>query len=122
MIDLENEIKKLKYHVSLLGNCIDYEQNPIASLVIEMDWSEADLSAAYDIFEKYSNILDAGKSFCTGDLEKDLRQKFNIGYQKVKYIVLAFYRNHQWVRVCSLYAHDFECVEFHEITRPKEYD
>jgi len=52
--------------------------------------------------------------------EMELRETFNIGYQTVKTIILAFFDNGQWGDVCTAYAKKFECVEFHRITRPKE--
>lgn len=120
MIDIENEIKKLKFHISLIGETLDYRNNPIPALIIEMDWGEADLNSAHDIFEKYDNMLEAKEEVNWRAFEMELREKFEIGYQTVKSIVLSFYRNHQWTEVCTLYARSAECVEFHEITRPKE--
>jgi len=120
MTDIENEIKKLKFHISLIGETLDYRANPIAALIIERDWNEADLDSAHDIFEKYDNMLEEKKDVDWRAFEMELKKKFGIGYQTVKSIVLAFYRNHQWTNVCTLYARSAECVEFHEITRPKE--
>ena len=120
MTDIENEIKKLKFHISLIGETLDYRNNPIPALVIQMDWNENDLDAAHDIFEKYDNMLEAKEEVNWRAFEIELREKFGIGYQTVKSIVLAFYRNHQWTEVCTLYARSCECVEFHEITRAKD--
>lgn len=120
MTDIENEIKKLKFHISLIGETLDYRNNPIPALVIQMDWNEKDLDAAHDIFEKYDNMLEAKEEVNWRAFEMELREKFGIGYQTVKSIVLAFYRNHQWTEVCTLYARSCECVEFHEITRAND--
>ena len=120
MTDIENEIKKMKFHISLIGETLDYRNNPIPALVIQMDWNENDLDAAHDIFEKYDNMLEAKEEVNWRAFEMELRKKFGIGYQTVKSIVLAFYRNHQWSEVCTLYARSCECVEFHEITRAKD--
>ena len=49
-----------------------------------------------------------------------LKNVFNINYQTVKSIVLAFWRNHQWTNVCYGYAMSFEPtipIEFHQIIR-----
>ena len=120
MTDIENEIKKLKFHISLIGETLDFRNNPIPALVIQMDWDEKDLDAAHDIFEKYDNMLEAKEEVNWRAFEMELREKFGISYQTVKSIVLAFYRNHQWTEVCTLYARSRECVEFHEITRAKD--
>ena len=120
MTNIENEIKKIKFHISLIGETLDHRNNPIPSLVIQMDWAERDLDSAHDIFEKYDNKLEAEEDVNWRSFEMELREKFNIGYQTVKSIVLAFYRNHQWTEVCTLYAKSAECVEFHEITRPRD--
>lgn len=120
MTDIKDEIKKLKFHISLIGETLDYRSNPIPALVIEMNWNANDLDAAHDIFEKYNNMLEAKEDVSWRAFEMELRQKFGIGYQTVKSIILAFFRNHQWTEVCTLYAQSYECMEFHEITRPKD--
>jgi hypothetical protein len=120
MVDIEKEISKLKFHISLIGETIDRRANPIPALIIEMDWDEENLDSAHDIFEKYDAMLDNDEEINWRTFEMELRDKFHIGYQTVKTIILAFYRNHQWTQVCQLYAQSAECVEFHEITRPKE--
>lgn len=115
--DIKEEISKLKFHISLIGETLDYRTNPIPALVIQMNWNESDLDAAHDIFEKYDNMLEAKEEINWRAFEMELRDKFGIGYQTVKSIILAFYRNHQWTNVCTLYARSAECIEFHEITR-----
>ncbi|MEJ1364540.1 MAG: hypothetical protein RPU42_05495 [Candidatus Sedimenticola sp. (ex Thyasira tokunagai)] len=115
-----SEIDKIKFHIKMLGEAIDSREYPIASLVISMDWDGDDLNRAHDVFEKYDNMLEAKEDINWRAFEMELRNTFDIGYQTVKSIVLAFYRNHQWTEVCSLYAKAYECLEFHEITRSKE--
>lgn len=122
MTDLKHEIEKLKFHISLIGETIDHRNNPIPALVIQMNWTAKDLDAAHDIFEKYSNLIESNVDVDWYAFEHELRDKFKIGYQTVKIIILAFYRNHQWTEVCSLYAQAHECMEFHEITRVKDQD
>lgn len=109
------ELEKIKFHIQMLGECIDSTTSPIASLVISMDWDGDDLNRAHDIFEKYDNDLENGREVNWTQFEHEIRDEFEIGYQNVKSIVLAFYRNHQWVEVCKQYASDKPCMEFHEI-------
>jgi hypothetical protein len=120
MTDIEREIEKLKFHISLIGEAVDHRNNPITALVISMNWNAKDLDSAHDIFEKYDSQLESKEEVNWHAFEHELRDKFDIGYQTIKSIILAFYRNHQWTEVCRLYAKAFECVEFHEITRPKD--
>jgi hypothetical protein len=120
MTDIENEIEKIKFHINLVGETLDSRNNPIPALVIQMDWNARDLDSAHDIFEKYDNMLEAKEEVNWHVFEHELRDKFDIGYQTVKSIILAFFRNHQWTEVCTLYARSCECVEFHEITRAKD--
>lgn len=122
MEDVEEELKKLRYHVKLLGEAINGRDYPITSLVVFMNWDESELDAAHDIFEEADNRLSEGKGVDWGGFERKLRDRFQIGYQTVKDIVLAFHRNHQWTQVCREYAHAYECSEFHEITRPDKWD
>lgn len=117
MTELLSEVEKLKFYINLIGSTLDSEKYPIASLVIQMNWSEKNLDEAHDIFEKYSNLMESNSEVNWGAFEADLKNKFNISYQGVKPIVLAFYRNHQWMDVCIAYAKAYECIEFHEITK-----
>ena len=117
---LQEEVKKMKFQLKEIGNTIDDEEYPIASLVISYNWGADDLSPAHDIFEKYSNLLDEGKSWSHYKLEEDFRNQFDdkIGYQEVKHIVLAFWRNHQWNSVCIHFVKshgDCPPCEFSEI-------
>lgn len=122
--DLKKEIDKIKYHIRLLGEAIDYNKHPVTSLVIDMNWSNDDLNKIHDIFEHYDNMLNEGKAIIWREFEMELRNNFKISYQTVKMIVLAFHFNHQWKQVCYNYAMSFEPdtpIEFHPITR-KEAD
>lgn len=118
--EIAKEIKKLKYQVRTLAYTVDYARFPVESLILEMDWDENQINFAHDIFEKYDRKLDAGEDVKWIEFEMELKDKFNIGYQTVKSIVLAFYQNNQWVNVCKGYAFSFEPttpIEFHRITR-----
>ena len=119
---LENqkeEIAKIKFHISMLNNYQNYVNNPIGSLDIEFDWSEEDLDKAHDIFEKYNKkILEGGLDGNLHSLmEKDFNEDLNIGYQEVKSVVLAFFRESRWVTVCVEFvkSYEYEPVEFSEI-------
>ena len=119
---LENqkeEIAKIKFHISMLNNYQNYVNNPIGSLVIEFDWSEEDLDKAHDIFEKYDKkILEGGLDGNLHSLmEKDFNEDLNLGYQEVKSVVLAFFRESRWVNVCVEFVKSYEDepIEFSEI-------
>ena len=115
-----SEIDKIKFHIQMLGEVIDSIEHPIASLVISMDWDGDDLNRAHDVFEKYNNMLEAKEDINWSAFEMELRNTFSIGYQTVKSIILAFYRNHQWTEVCMLYAKSCMCAEFYEIAHDSE--
>jgi len=120
---LAEELSKLKYKVRTIGNTIDYQAYPIEALILEMDWGEGDIDRAHDIFEEYDNKLEAKEEVSWNKFEMKLRNEFDIGYQTVKSIVIAFYKNHQWTNVCYGYAMSFEPttpVEFHQITRSND--
>ncbi|AIE71152.1 MULTISPECIES: hypothetical protein [Enterobacteriaceae] len=118
--EMYKELEKLKYHVRILGDTIDYQAHPVESLILSMDWNEADINSAHDIFEKYDRKIENKEDIEWSEFEHELRNKFNIGYQTVKQIVISFFNNHQWTDVCYGYAMSFEPytpVEFHQITR-----
>jgi len=121
--ELSIEIKKLKYQVGIIIETIDYEAHPVESLILSMNWGEGDIDRAHDIFEKYDNKIEEEKTINWIEFELELKSEFNIGYQTVKSIVNAFYRNHQWTNVCYGYAMSLEPrtpIEFHHITRNVE--
>ncbi len=105
--------------MQLVGESLDFREHPIASLVISFNWSEENLDKAHDIFEKYDTQLENGEKPNWVAFEGDFKDQLGLGYQSVKVVVLAFYRNYQWTNVCEIYAKAHECVEFHEITRSK---
>ena len=121
MDDLQKQIDKLKFQMSLVGESLDSREHPIATLAISMDWDDDDLDRAHDIFEKFDKIIESGAKPNWAEFERDFSQQFGIGYQTLKVIVLSFFRNFQWTSVCEIYAQAHECVEFHEITRPKSF-
>ena len=113
MDDIEQEIKKLKYKVKLLSSIVDYNQYPIEALMLSLDWDDQDLDKAHDVFEKYSNKIENKERIEWREFENELKEKFNIGYQTVKRVINAFYKNDQWTEVCYEYAKAFKCLEFH---------
>ena len=120
-MSIEEQIEKLQFQMKLVGESLDSREHPIPALVISMDWSDADLDKAHDIFEKFDGILESGETPNWAEFEKDFKDQFGIGYQTLKMVVLAFHRNFQWTQVCEIYAKAHECMEFHEITRPKSF-
>lgn len=43
LTEISKEIEKLKYHISILGDIIDYHSYPVESLIILMDWDKKTL-------------------------------------------------------------------------------
>jgi hypothetical protein len=114
-MDMERELAKLRYHVRKLAGAISYNKHPIEHLVVMMDWSAEDLDDAFDIFQRYRSDLDNHGSMLASQLERDLCQRFDISYQTVKDIVLAFWRHHNYSDVCEEYARQNRVSEFEEI-------
>jgi len=115
MDEILEQIDKIKYHLKMIGDTINPSDYPIELLVIQLDWDDSDLSSANDIFEEYDKKLNSGEYINWTKFEMTLRERFSIGYQTVKSIILAFYRNHQWRDVCRGYAQEYEVSEFNEI-------
>ena len=114
------KLNKLEYQVSVLSECVDSERYPVQSLILSMNWDDSQLNKAHDIFQIYDEKLENKEDVNWTEFEHVLKDEFSIGYQTVKSIILAFYRNHQWVDVCHGYAMSFEPttpIEFHSITR-----
>ena len=108
IIQLESEIEKLKYHISILNTYSVYDDNPVGSLVISLNWTEKDLERAHDIFEKYDDLLEDNQAINHHSIEADFRNEFGIGYQRMKSIILAFFRNNQWIEVCVAFVKSFD--------------
>jgi hypothetical protein len=116
-MNIEKEIEKLKFQIQTIGETIDYEQYPLQELIISFDWSRENLNQAHDIFEKHDKKLNETEKFNSAEFEHELRDAFSIGYQEVKSIINAFYRNGQWTSVCMIYALENMVVEFHDIQK-----
>jgi len=110
-----DEIDKIKYHIQLLSEALDPRDHPTASLVISNDWTRSDLDAAHDIFERYDAKLEKDNAVNWHEFEHDFQDRFGIGYQGLKSIVLAFFRNGQWTTVGTAYAINNPCIEFSEL-------
>lgn len=120
MTEMAKIIEKLAYHVSLLGQTIDYEKHPVEALILSNDWGQADIDKAHDIFEQWDKRLEQGGVMSTSEFESDFNRELGISYQGLKSIILAFYRNHQWTNVCEAYVDAFgssPSLEYHSIMR-----
>ena len=113
-------INKLVYHVSLLADTIDYEKHPVEALILSMNWDQAQINKAHDIFERWDQRLENNGEMNTAEFESDFRCELNISYQGLKSVILAFYKNHQWTNVCEAYVDAFGAtpsMEYHSIMR-----
>lgn len=118
--EMVETIKKLIYHVSLIGETIDNENYPVESLILSMNWSRADITKAHDIFERWNKRLENGEKMSTAEFERDFDTELGVGYQSLKSIILAFYKNYQWTNVCEAYVDAFRgspSIEYHSIMR-----
>jgi hypothetical protein len=115
------EIQRLRYQIKMLSEALlDAEQYPLQHLIISLNWGEQDLDAADDIFEEYDKILkDKSVEIPLAGFEQKLKERFRIGYQTVKQIILAFYYCGKWVDVCKAYAKANDVSEFRPINHPK---
>jgi len=100
-------LEKLEFHVKLLSESLNHTENPIASLVVNFNWSEQDLDSAHDIFEIFDTKLQESEKINWHQFEKEFSEKLHISYQGLKSVVLAFNRNGQWTEVCHAYAASF---------------
>lgn len=100
-------LEKLEFHVKLLAESLNHDENPVASLVVHFNWSPEDLDCAHDIFEMFDAKIRAVENINWHDLESEFKEKLNISYQGLKSVVLAFYNNGQWTEVCHAYASSF---------------
>lgn len=118
------QIEKLKYHVRLLADTVNYEEYPVEALVLQKDWSYEDLNRAHDIFEKWEKKLDQDEPMNQYQFEADFDEALGVNYQGLKSIVRAFYRNGQWVTVCEAYVDSMGAappIEYHSIMRRERF-
>lgn len=103
-----NEIEKLKFHISLLSQeLLDAKKQPISSLVVGLDWSEADLDTAHGIFEEYESILFEKEKISWSDFAKSFEEKLGVTNPQLEAVVLAFCRDTRYVEICQAYARSF---------------
>ena len=123
----KTELEKIKYHILLINSRMlsidgeisrDFHSDSIASLVIEMDWSEDDLKNVRDIFHKYSEKLREGKQYVNWSaFQHDICDALGRIYddRPIKDIIVAFWRHREWKCFCAEYAKEYRCAEFHVI-------
>lgn len=120
---IEDRLAKLEFQVRLLAESLNPEESPIASLVIGFNWSEQELDAAHDIFEKFDGLLTNEEDINWHEFESDFKSRFGMSYQAVKSVILAFYANGQWEDVCRSYALSFGDsvpIELKKVTRSSD--
>lgn len=113
-------IEKLRYHVKLLGDSIDFDKHPVEALILGKDWGPEDINQAHDIFEGWDKRLEQGDEMNSGSFEHEFNERLGVNYQGLKSIILAFYKNDQWTNVCEAYVDSFgktPSVEFSTIAR-----
>lgn len=116
--EITQNIKKLQYHVSILGHTVDSDKYPVEALILGMNWSEDEINKVHDIFERWNKNLENGEKMSVGEFEEDFGKELGISYQELKSIISAFYRNGQWTNVCESYVDSFgktPAAEFHFI-------
>ncbi len=121
--DIESAIQKLRYQVGILGAAVDYRTHPIESLIMQMDWGEGDIDRVHDIFEKWDKLISSGSPMESARFESDF-SSLGINYQTLKSVILAFYRNGQWTKVCESYVDSFgdaPSLEYHGIMRRERF-
>ena len=105
---LKDQLEKMKFHINLIGETINYEKYPIPSLVIDLNWSSNDLNIAYNIFEDFEKRINHGEtSLLHIDMQVEFEEKLNVNYQELKLVVLSFFYNNQFTEVCIEYAKSF---------------
>lgn len=117
--DMEAAINKLRYQVRILGEAIDYKTSPVESLILSMDWSKDDINRVHDIFERWDTRIRKGEKLESHKFESEF-DSVGIGYQALKSVILAFYRNGQWTDVCEAYVDSFggtPSLEYHGIMK-----
>lgn len=118
---MTEDLKKIRDQIRAIGETIDYSTYPLQSLMIGLNWSDLDFTKAHDILEKYSNILSGsgdGK-ISHSALEADFSKELGIGYQDVKSVMVAMYKDHKWGDVCVAYKKSMSPnppVELNEIS------
>ncbi len=67
--------------------------------------------------------ITKGEKIDNGEFENEFREKLGVSYQRLKIVVLSFYRSQQWVDVCYAYAGSFDesvPMELKPILRAKQ--
>lgn len=119
-LEIIQALEKLSYQVSIVSETIDYEKHPVEALILSKNWGPEEIEKVHDIFERWDSRLEQGDEMKSGSFEQEFKDALGIGYQGLKSIILAFYRNGQWTSVCEAYVDSFgdsPSLEFHGIMR-----
>lgn len=121
--EIEKILEKMKFQIATIGQAIDFDRHPVESLIISMDWGQKEINLAHDVFEKWDKKLEAGEDISSYEFEADFSESLGLNYQRVKPVILSFYRNGQWTNVCEAYVDSFDgkaSIEYREImNRPR---
>ena len=114
-MDVETEIEKLRYHLRLLADASDLAEHPDTKFIIAHGWGEDDWDDAEEIFGCYEEAVEAGGSI--NGLEREVKERFNCGYQEVKRLVLAMWDAEVCRRACYEYAKANDTLEMKRIIK-----
>lgn len=103
-MNIDEQLEKIRFQIETLSQAVSWEDHPVESLILSLDWDRDDLNKAHDIFEAWEKRISQGEQISSPAFEADFREKLGIGYQSVKSVVNAFWRNDQWVDVCEAFV------------------
>jgi len=115
--EMEDTIRRLRYHVGLLSEALPTQGNELTKLIVSFNWDDEDLDDARAIFDEYQQKCEQGKQITENSIEHDFRKRFDMHYQRFKSVVLAFYANREFRDVCIQFAFHQDVLEFHPIMR-----
>lgn len=115
-------IEKLSYHIEMIGRTIDHQSYPIEALVLSMNWNRTELENVFKFFEDWEIKRKNNATIDSAPFESDFTKRFNLNYQGLKPVILAFWRNGQWTELCEAYVDSFgksASIEYSEIVNRK---
>ena len=98
---MNNEIAKIKYHISILAQSVKFIS--IDGLAVELNLSKQEFGKLFKICDKFERQIDDKKPFNYYEFESVLKDKFGIDYQGIKTLIRNFIEYNHFTHLAYVY-------------------
>lgn len=124
---MNDEITKIKYHISTLKDSVDFKS--IDGLAVELNLSQQEFNKLLEICDEFEKQLDDEKIFNVEKFESVLKNEFRIDYHDIKFIIAEFIEHNRFTHLAYTYeftnrsgARDYIKAKYNKLAQGEEWE